>query len=84
MLVVPVVKNLPANTGDTADIGSIPGLGRYPEEGNCNPMQYACLETSKDRGGWQATVQGVAKSQTRLNTEDRNSFIMEIFQRVQK
>ena len=47
-------------------------------------MQYACLETSKDRGGWQATVQGVAKSQTRLNTEDRNFFIMEIFQRVQK
>ena len=68
MLVVPVVKNLPANTGDTADVGSIPGLGRYPEEGNGNPMQYSCLENSKDRGGWQATVQGVAKSQTRLNT----------------
>ena len=84
MLVVLVVKKVPANVGDTRDVGSIPGLGRYPEEGNGNLIQYSCLENSKDRGDWQATVQGVAKSQTRLNTEDRNSFIMGIFQHVQK
>ena len=84
MLVVLVVKNVPANVGDTRDVGSIPGLGRYPEEGNGNLIQYSCLENSKDRGDWEATVRGVAKSQTQLNTEDRNSFIMGIFQHVQK
>ena len=64
MLVVLVVKNLPASVGDTRDVGSIPGLGRYPEEGNGNPIQYSCLENSKERGDWQATVQGVAESDT--------------------
>ena len=68
MLVVLVVKNLPANVGDTRDVGSIPGLGRYPEEGNGNPIQYSCLENSKDRGDWQATVQGGCKD---LDTTDQ-------------
>ena len=44
-----VVKNLPANAGDTEDEGSIPGLGRYPGEGNGNPLQYSCLETHGQR-----------------------------------
>ena len=44
--------------------GSIPGLGRSPEEGNGNSLQYPSLENSIDRGTWQATVHGVAKSQT--------------------
>ena len=39
----PVVKNPPANAGDTGDVGSIPGLGRSPGEGNGNPFQYSCL-----------------------------------------
>ena len=39
-----VVKNLPANSGDIRDPGSIPGLGRSPEEGNGNPLQYSWLE----------------------------------------
>ena len=43
-----------------------PGLGRCPGEGNGNPLQYSFLENSKDRGAWEATVHGVAKSQTRL------------------
>ena len=62
-----MVKNLPVSTGDTRDVGLIPGLGRYPGEGNGNPLQYSCLENSMDRGAWQATVHGVAKSQTRLS-----------------
>ena len=45
----------------------IPGLGRSPGEGNSNPLQYSCLKNSMDRGGWWATVHGVAKSQTRLS-----------------
>ena len=43
-LVVPVVKNPPANAGDVGDRDSIPGLGRYPGEGHSNLLQYSCLE----------------------------------------
>ena len=57
-----VVKNLPANTGDTRDMGSIPGLGRSPGGGNGNPPQYCCLENSMDRGAWRATVHEVTKN----------------------
>ena len=46
--------------------GLTPGLGRSPGEGNCNPLQYTCLENSMDRGAWQATVHGVTKSWTWL------------------
>ena len=46
--------------------GSIPGLGRSPGEGNDNPLQYSCLENPMDRGAWEGTVHGVAKSWTRL------------------
>ena len=59
-----LVKNLPANAGDARDPGSIPGLERSPGEVNGNPLQYSCLENPMDRGAWQATVSGVAKSQT--------------------
>ena len=61
-----MVKNPPANAGDLGDTSSIPGLGRSPAEGNGNPLQYSCLENSMDRGPWQDSFQGVAKSQTRL------------------
>ena len=44
-----------------ADLGSIPGLGRSPGEGNSYPLQYSYLENSMDRGAWQVTVHGVAK-----------------------
>ena len=63
-----VVKNLPAITGDIRDMGSIPGLGRFPEEGHGNPLQHSCLENPVDRGAWPATVHGVAQSQTQLST----------------
>ena len=46
------------------DLGSIPGLGRSPEEGNGYPLQYSGLENSTDKGAWQATDHGVAKSRT--------------------
>ena len=46
------------------DLGSIPGLGKFPGEGNGNPLQYSCLENPMGRGVWQATVHEVAKSQT--------------------
>ena len=52
---------------NAGDLGSIPGLGRSPGEGNGNPLQYSCLESSMDRGAWRATVHGVAKSQTQLS-----------------
>ena len=49
------------------DLGSIPGLGRSPGEGNGNPLQCSCLENSMDRGAWWAIVLGVTKSQTELS-----------------
>ena len=52
---------------NVGDQGSIPGSGRSPGEGNSNPLQYSCLENSMDREAWQATVHGVAKSQTTLS-----------------
>ena len=58
------VKNLPANAGDVIYAGLIPGLGRSPGKGNGNPFQYPCLENSMDRRAGQATVHGIAKSQT--------------------
>ena len=53
-----VVKNLPTKAGD---LGSIPGSGRSPREGNGNPLQYSCLGIPMDRGAWWASVLGVAK-----------------------
>ena len=52
---------------NAGDPGSVPGSGRSPGEGNGNPLQYSCLENPMDGGAWWATVQGVAKSRTRLS-----------------
>ena len=57
-----VAKNLPACAVDVRDSGWIPGSRISPGEGNGNPLQYSCLENPMDRGAWQATVYGVAKS----------------------
>ena len=62
---VAVVKNLSANAGDTRDTGLIPGLGRSPEIGNGNPLEYSCLGNTMDRGTRHATVHGVTRSWTR-------------------
>ena len=56
-----MVKNLPANVRDLRDMGSIPGLGRSPGEGNAKPLLYSFLENSMDRGAWRVTVHGVTK-----------------------
>ena len=64
-VMVASVKNPPAIAGDAGEAGLIPGLGRSLGVGNGYPLQYSCLENSMDRGGWWATVHGVAKSQTR-------------------
>ena len=50
---------------NAGDLGSIPGLGRSPGEGNGNPLQYSCLENPMDRGARQATVHGVTKTPSR-------------------
>ena len=62
--VAQVIKNLPANQGDTGEAGSISRLGRCPGEGNGNPLQYSYLEKPMDRAAWWATFHRVASSQT--------------------
>ena len=54
-------KNPPANAEATGDMGSIPGSGRFPGEGNGNPLQYSCLENSMDREAWWATFFAMGK-----------------------
>ena len=64
-----MAKNLPSKAGD---LGSIPGLGRFPGGGSGNPFQYPCLENPMDRGAWWATVQGVERDLDRTERLDHN------------
>ena len=79
------------NPGDARDRGTIPGSGRFPGEGNGNPLQYSCLENSMDRGAWWATPMGLqsvrykqAHTHTHTNTwqanymSSSNSFIFSL------
>ena len=59
-----MIKNLPAHTRATGDMGWITGSGISPGEGNDNPLQYSCLENPMDGGAWQATVYKVSKNRT--------------------
>ena len=61
-----VVKNHPANAGDVRDTGSIPGLGRSPEEGNGNPLQHSCLENPTDRRVWRVKVHRIINTWPQL------------------
>ena len=70
-----VVKNLPANVGDT---DSISGSGRSPGKGNGNPLQYSCLGNPMGRGAWCATVHSITKSQTRLSNWAWNACLVMI------
>ena len=58
------VKVSACNAGD---LGSIPGSGRSPGEGNGNPLQYSCLENPMDGGAWWAAVHGIAEGRTQLS-----------------
>ena len=76
-----VVKNPPANAGDTGDVGSIPGSGTSPGGGNGSPLQYSCLGNPMDGGAWQATVHGVTKSYTELTTNTR-LYVMHVYRHL--
>ena len=74
MLPIPIFMDFPGGSDveesacNAGDLGSVPGLGRSPGEGNSNPLQYYCLKNSMDRGAWwAATVHGVTKTQTQLS-----------------
>ena len=67
--VVLVIKNLPAKAGDRRYTSFISGLGRFPGEGNCNPLQCSCLENLTNRGTWQTTVHGVIRVRHDLVTK---------------
>ena len=60
--VVLVINSPPASAGDMRDMGSISELGRSPEGGHGNPLQYSCLENPLDRGAWQVIIHTVAQS----------------------
>ena len=76
--VVLVVKNLPVNAGDIKDASSVPGLGRFPGEGNGNPLQYSYLENPTDRGTQRATVQGIESDTTEVTEQTRLSVILSL------
>ena len=65
-----LVFGFPGGSGDkesvynAGDLGSIPGLGRSPGEGNGSPLHYSCPENSMDRGTWWTAVHGVTESDT--------------------
>ena len=60
----PVAQRLEVSAWNVGDLGSIPGSGRSPGEGNDNPLQYSCLENPMEGRAWWATVHGITKSQT--------------------
>ena len=60
------------STSSVGDLGSIPGLGRSPREGNGNPLQHPCLENPMDRGAWQTTVHRVTRVRHNLATKPPN------------
>ena len=64
MIYFPDGSDSKASAYNAGDVGSIPGSGRSPREGNGNPLQYSCLENPMDRVAWWSTVQRVTRSQT--------------------
>ena len=71
--------NLKESSCNAGDAGSVPGSGRSSGEGNGNPLLYSCLENSRNRAVWRATVHGVAKESDvtqRLNNNNNNKFLV--------
>ena len=71
-----MINNPPASAGDAGDVGSIPGLERYPGGGNGNPLQCSCGESPMDRGAWGAAVCGAAEGRTQLSTAQHQTEAM--------
>ena len=63
------------------DLGSIPGLGRFPGGGRGNPLQYSGLENPMDRGAWQATVHWISKNWTQIKGLSTHAHIASKFSR---
>ena len=57
-------KESACTAGGAGEVGSFPGLGRFPGGGNGNPLQYSCWENPLEREAWMATVCGLAESET--------------------
>ena len=74
-----VVKNSLASTEDTRDAGLIPRLGRSPEVGNGNPLQYSCLENSMAREAWWSTVHGVTELDVTEHTHTQIVMMGKVF-----
>jgi len=74
-----VVKN---SSAKQEFVGSIPGLGRSPGEGNDNPLQYSCLGNLMDRGAWLATVHGVARVGHNVATKQQQFDTQEVYLHV--
>ena len=70
-----MVKNLPANAGDTRETGLTPGLGRSLRGGNGNSLQFSCLRNPVDRGAWWATFHGLAKESDMTEQLKNNVFL---------
>ena len=51
-----MVKNPPASSGDSGDLGLTPGLGRSPGGGHGHALQYSCVENPMDGGAWQSSI----------------------------
>ena len=79
-----VVENPPTNAGDTGDLGSIPGWGRFLGGGNGSPLQYSCLENPMYRRAWWATVHGIARVRHDLWTKPTPSRIYRLKVRKRK
>ena len=73
-----VVKKLLANARDASNVGSIPGLGRFPGEGNTNPFQHFCLGNPMDRETWWVIVHRVAESETTEHTHTHTHICMHV------
>ena len=74
-----VAQRLKPSACNAGDLGSIPGSGRSPGNGNGTPLQYSCLENPMDGGAWWATVHGLAKSRTQLSDFTSLKHIKSIF-----
>ena len=77
-----VVKNMPANAGDTRDMGSIAESVRSPGAGHGNPLQCSCMENPKERGAWSATLHGVAESEMTERVHTMLETILTIFRPI--